>query len=221
MKVFDTHYRAGGCAHSFPFKSKQGTTYLFDAGPTILLGCSSPPYNPLQQVLNHLGAASSIKWRTYKSWGMVDETGSWSFDLGKDAFENGPLKKFGGPNAVREFSQLRDACKPLCASASSIPTMALRADRLKLLPLLGYLGELQKVIPYSDVLDGSFRDLINSHVSDPWLRDWLDALAFSLSGLPAAETGAAALAYTIFGNNSYLNILCRYVGPPLRIGLES
>ena len=54
------------------------------------------------------------------------------------------------------------------------------------------------MIPYSDVLDGSFKDLIQDHVTDPWLRDWLDALAFSLSGLPASQTGAAALAYTIF-----------------------
>ena len=77
VQVHEAHYRPGGCAHSFPIKSKQGTTYQFDAGPTILLGCSNPPYNPLQQVLNHLGAANEIDWLTYKSWGMVDESGGW------------------------------------------------------------------------------------------------------------------------------------------------
>ena len=198
VQVHEAHYRPGGCAHSFPIKSKQGTTYQFDAGPTILLGCSNPPYNPLQQVLNHLGAANEIDWITYKSWGMVDESGEWSFDLGAEAFENGPLKKLGGPKAIEEFRALRKACGPLCAGAASIPTMALRADKFKLLPLLGYLDALQKVIPYSDVLDGSFKSLMDEHVTDTWLRDWLDALAFSLSGLPASETGAAALAYTIF-----------------------
>ncbi len=35
-------------------------------------------------------------------------------------------------------------------------------------------------------------------VTDPWLRDWLDALAFSLSGLPASRTSAGALAYVLF-----------------------
>eukprot|EP00967_Tisochrysis_lutea_P073283 scaffold98082_cov37-Tisochrysis_lutea.AAC.2 len=35
-------------------------------------------------------------------------------------------------------------------------------------------------------------------VRDPWLRSWLDALAFSLSGLPAADTSAAAMAYVLF-----------------------
>jgi phytoene dehydrogenase-like protein len=35
-------------------------------------------------------------------------------------------------------------------------------------------------------------------VTDKWLRDWLDALAFSLSGLPAERTSAAAMAYVLF-----------------------
>ena len=37
-------------------------------------------------------------------------------------------------------------------------------------------------------------------IKDKWLllRDWLDALAFSLSGLPAERTSAAAMAYVLF-----------------------
>ena len=76
--------------------------------------------------------------------------------------------------------------------------MALRGDKLNLLPLLGYLDALKKVIPYGDVLNGNFKDLMEGNVKNQWLRNWIDALAFSLSGLPAAETGAAALAYTLF-----------------------
>jgi hypothetical protein len=34
-------------------------------------------------------------------------------------------------------------------------------------------------------------------VRDKWLRNWLDALAFSLSGLPAARTSAAAMAFVL------------------------
>jgi phytoene dehydrogenase-like protein len=107
VHVYESHYRVGGCAHSFPIKSKEGTTYLFDAGPTILLGCSSVPYNPLRQVLNHVGASSSIDWIRYDSWGMHDETGDWVFKLGENYFEEGPLLKFGGREAVEEFRNLR------------------------------------------------------------------------------------------------------------------
>ena len=67
--------------------------------------------------------------------------------------------------------------------------MALRDDSFKLLPLLSYTDALKKVIPYADVLNGNFKSLMDTHVTSPWLRSWLNALAFSLSGLPAAETG--------------------------------
>ena len=63
--VFEAHYRLGGCAHSFPHRSsKSGCNYLFDAGPTILLGCSSKPYNPLRQVLLKTLSAMLMKCLT-------------------------------------------------------------------------------------------------------------------------------------------------------------
>ena len=45
-EVFESHYRPGGCAHSFPMKSKNGVTYNFDAGPTILLVALDLPTIP-------------------------------------------------------------------------------------------------------------------------------------------------------------------------------
>lgn len=102
VQVFESHYRPGGCAHSFQISAKETKTiYNFDAGPTILLGCSKQPYNPLQQVINFIGARDKIEWINYNSWGMfAPETGKWNFELGVNKFESGPLKKFGGPNAV-------------------------------------------------------------------------------------------------------------------------
>lgn len=108
------------------------------------------------------------------------------------------LDRFGGPNAHKEFAALREACAPLCSGAAEIPTMALRDGRFELLPLLPHMKALKAVLPYARTLDGNFKELMDEHVRDPWLRSWLEALAFSLSGLPAAETGTAALAYSIF-----------------------
>lgn len=194
--VFEAHYRLGGCAHSFPHRSKSGYNYLFDAGPTILLGCSSKPYNPLRQVMDFVGAR--CEWIPWDEWGMVTEQGQWDFKLGENHFEQGALLKYGGTTAVEEFRQLRTACIPLTAGAASIPTKALRGDSFKILSLLPYFDALQKVIPYADVLDGSFEPFMQRYVRNPFLRAWLDALAFSISGLPAAQTGAAAMAYTIY-----------------------
>ena len=199
VQVFEAHSRPGGCAHSFQIKSKKSScTYNFDSGPTITLGCSAPPYNPLAQVLKAVGAGDYIDWIQYDRWGMVTENGSWPFVLGEQKFETGPLKQYGGPFAVEEFQALRVACAPLCAGAASIPTMALRSDTWKILPLLPHIDALKKVIPYADVLNGSFEPFLAQHVRDLWLKSWLDALAFSLSGLPAGKTGAATMAYTLY-----------------------
>lgn len=198
VQVFEAHYHAGGCAHSFPWRSKKsGLIYNFDSGPTITLGCSAPPFNPLAQVLKAVGGGEMIDWISYDRWGMVTESGNWPFILGEGKFDH-VLRQFAGPSAVEEFQSLRQACAPLCAGAAAIPTMALRSDKWKLLPLLPHLDALKKVIPYADVLNGSFEPFLAKHVHDPWLKSWLDALAFSLSGLPAGKTGAATMAYTLF-----------------------
>ena len=85
--VYEAHYRPGGCAHSFPIVSKEGTKYNFDAGPTILTGCSVKPFNPLRQVLNEVDASSKIEWIQYNSWGMRDEEGEWEFTLGQERWD--------------------------------------------------------------------------------------------------------------------------------------
>lgn len=38
VAIFESHYLAGGCAHAFDRKAKNGQTFTFDSGPTILLG---------------------------------------------------------------------------------------------------------------------------------------------------------------------------------------
>jgi len=199
VHIYEGHVHAGGCAHSFPVVSKVSKSkYVFDSGPTIVLGCSSPPFNPLAQVLSALGGSSLIDWVAYDSWGMVTEDGSWPFILGENNFAQGPLLKFGGLDAVNDFLRLRDACAPLCAGAAAIPTMALRGDSYRLLPLLKHLKALQDVLPYSETLNGNFKPFMEEYVHNSWLKSWLDALAFSLSGLDAANTGAATMAYTLF-----------------------
>eukprot|EP00607_Mallomonas_marina_P009985 CAMPEP_0182419822 /NCGR_PEP_ID=MMETSP1167-20130531/4182_1 /TAXON_ID=2988 /ORGANISM="Mallomonas Sp, Strain CCMP3275" /LENGTH=451 /DNA_ID=CAMNT_0024594931 /DNA_START=479 /DNA_END=1833 /DNA_ORIENTATION=- len=122
-------------------------------------------------------------------------------ELGADKFENGPLLRFGGPQAVSEFRSLRAACSPLAEASARISTLSLRGEAppslFPLLPLLLTPRALKGILPYTNELKSSFQSLMTEHVSNQWLRDWLDALAFSISGLPASETEAAALAFTL------------------------
>jgi phytoene dehydrogenase-like protein len=56
------------------------------------------------------------------------------------------------------------------------------------------------LIQQGSELTGTFDRYMNGPkfvVKDKWLRDWLDALAFSLSGLPASRTSAAAMAFVL------------------------
>ena len=47
-------------------------------------------------------------------------------------------------------------------------------------------------------LSGSFGPLVDRHLSDPFLRHWVDLLSFLISGMPMGDTNAAAMA-TLFG----------------------
>lgn len=100
--IYESHYLAGGCAHAFDHvvnTEKGKKTFVFDSGPTIVLGCSKKPYNPLRQVLNAVGLSDEVNWIPYESWGMIEYPKSrdelrWKVELGPDLFEEGPLVSF-------------------------------------------------------------------------------------------------------------------------------
>jgi phytoene dehydrogenase-like protein len=202
--IYESHYLAGGCAHAFDRKSKQsGQTFTFDSGPTILLGCSSPPFNPLAQVL--IAVNQNIEWIPYNAWGMIENPGQpdkelkWRLELGPNVFEDGPLQRFGGPTALQEFQALQNATKGLLAGVA-IPAMAMRAGKTALIPLLRYFSTLVEIIKQGELTTSTFAPFMDGplfEVKDEWLRNWLDALAFSLSGLPACRTSAAAMAFVL------------------------
>ena len=129
----------------------------------------------------------------------------WKLRVGPKYFEEGPLKSFSDDNyetALREFRELREITSPLVRGAATIPAMAMRPGRWSLLPLMRYLPSLFQIVKNGvEISTGTFAPFMNGplfKVTDPWLRNWLDALAFSLSGLPAEMTGAAAMAYVLF-----------------------
>ena len=207
--IYESHYLAGGCVHAFDRRVKVGDKsidFTFDSGQTIVLGCSTKPYNPLRQVLNAVGLENEVDWLPYQGWGMVEkplkeEETRWKVDLGPELFEQGPLTDFGGKDALEEFRRLKDATKGLVAGAISIPAMTMRAGSSALIPLLRYLPALVGLIQQEEEVTmgtfGQYMDGPKFVIRNQWLRDWLDALAFSLSGLPASRTSAAAMAYVV------------------------
>lgn len=253
--MYESHYLAGGCAHAFErvvlldedgdakdqgdteddqvgnnnTKKKKRVSFTFDSGPTIVLGCSKEPFNPLQQVLRAVGVDDQVQWIPYDGWGMIehpkgggssDDTNDvnntikkkekrWKLTVGPNHFENGPLTQFAAStsqddaqDAIQEFNELREITKPLVTGAATIPAMAMRPGSTALIPLLRYLPSLFSIISNGvEASTGPFAPYMNGPiftVKNAWLRDWLDALAFSLSGLPADRTSAGAMAYVLF-----------------------
>jgi phytoene dehydrogenase-like protein len=208
--IYESHYLPGGCAHAFQRRATNGVSFTFDSGPTIVLGCSKEPYNPLQQVLRAVGVDSLVQWIPYDGWGMIEHPNHptlekrWKLNVGPNYFEDGPLYTFATNNtaALDEFNALRDITRPLVVGAATIPALAMRPGPTSLIPLLRYLPSLFSILRNGvDVSTGPFAPFMNGpifKVKDKWLRNWLDALAFSLSGLPAERTSAAALAYVLY-----------------------
>jgi len=198
--VLESHSVCGGCAHAFTRKGHDGGEYVFDSGPSILTDMGSR--NPLQQVLDYIDASSSLEWINYEGWGMLTPEGPWKMKLGPDDFRDSILPRYNVPR--EEFDELVRACAPLAEIGYQIPGVVLRDDDWQLLPLLlKFPGAVLPAIQDAATLSEPF-----SHVLDrleeqgkmrkgSWLRAWLDALAFSLSGLDCSGTTTAAMAFTV------------------------
>lgn len=50
VKVFESHYLAGGCCHMFDHRDKNGGLWKFEVGPSIWEGLDRPTGNPLRMV---------------------------------------------------------------------------------------------------------------------------------------------------------------------------
>ena len=50
VKVFESHYLAGGCCHMFDHRDKDGGLWKFEVGPSIWEGLDRPTGNPLRMV---------------------------------------------------------------------------------------------------------------------------------------------------------------------------
>ncbi|CAJ1336358.1 unnamed protein product [Effrenium voratum] len=158
--------------------------------------------NPLRLVLDYVGASDYLEWIHYEGWGMLTPEGPWRLELGKPSFRDQVLPRYGVP--PEEFDEVVKASAPLAQVGQDIPGLVLRDDAWQLLPLLlkfpgGVLPALRDAPklsePFSVVLDQLEAE--GKLQQGSWLRSWLDALAFSLSGLDCTGTTAAAMAFTM------------------------
>lgn len=193
--VCEAHSIAGGCAHSF----KGAGGYTFDSGPSLWSGCAAPSLNPMRQVLDAVG--ESPDWVQYDGWCMYTEGGDFFARAGDEAAWKRTMAELGdGESTVAQWDKLVDFIEPLQRAVLAVPPLALRAD----------LGALQTALPYlpamadpriglrAYLLSGPWSAVLDAAgITDPFLLNWFDFLAFAFSGLPSDGTVAAAMIYML------------------------
>ena len=186
--ICESHTIPGGAAHGF-----ERGGFRFDSGPSLYSGLSSSPSsNPLRQVLDAIG--EDAEWLTYDTWGCCLPEGTFETQVGAEQFCD-VLAMLRGPQAIAEWRQLQRLMQPYGQAAIALPPAALRFD----------WGVFQTMAPYAlqmftqahliADLTGPFSRLMDRVVTDSFVRNWLDLLCFLLSGLPAAGTSAAEMAF--------------------------
>merc|ERR1719271_175725 len=214
--VLESHYEFGGCAHEYAvgldgttipsarleeLGAEAPPTFKFEAGPSLYSGLSpdaSP--NPLKHIYQMVG--EEPEWITYDKWGayLPEAPEGYELSIGAENFLE-ILRRYGGPTAVADWERLASTLRPLAKGVMGLPSTAVRGD-LGLLATLGlkYPGPLLAVLKDSSTIlapfdmespDSPFR------VDDPFLRNYLDLIAFLLQGLPASGTLTAVMAYMV------------------------
>lgn len=186
--VCEAHNLPGGAAHGF-----ERAGFRFDSGPSLYSGLSRRPSpNPLRQVLDAVG--EDLPWLTYDTWGCWLPEGRVDVAVGAEPF-CAVLADLRGPAAVAEWRALQRKMAPLGEAAIALPPLAVRWDWGAIATAGPFLPNLLGQVGRAAQLAGPFAPLLDGVVSDPFLRRWLDLLCFLLSGLPAAGTSAAEMAF--------------------------
>lgn len=211
----EAHDHPGGVAHSFERRSSStnsnGSTsrpFVFDSGPSLLSGMSSKGTNPLRQVLDAIGTSESINWVTYNGWMIydtaypIDDTRSkFRLTTGNDGIWEKAIQEKAGIESANEFIKFKQqmmCTNGLSESSTYIPPMALRGDFGAIVTMSSYLLKFLKIGTKGQLLTGAFTKSMDKYnLHDKFNRNWFDYLAFALSGLDAAHTQAAPVAYTM------------------------
>jgi phytoene dehydrogenase-like protein len=201
----EAHDTPGGVAHSFARYStaSKDTPFRFDSGPSLITGLSQPSTNPLRQVLDALGTADDIDWKTYDGWLIWDYADGKSIKLTTGdggEFEQAIEQKEGvaSRQAFEAFKQKILCDGGLAEVSAYIPPFALRNGNpfLSLIAISRYIWKIITIGTKGLLLTGPFSKSMDLYsLKDPWVRKFFDYLAFALSGVDASNTQGAPIAY--------------------------
>ena len=188
--ILEAHTKPGGAAHSF---EKNG--YKFESGPSLWSGIGTwPTTNPLGQVLKALN--QKVELIKYQDWNVQIPEGNYTIGVGDKRFLE-QINSISGKDAIKEWEHFIKKIKPIGAAANAIPLLALNQNKEAFFQILKRTKTLLPHLKSFKYLGGAFGNLVDEHLKDPFLRNWVELLCFLISGLSKDETNAAAMA-TLF-----------------------
>eukprot|EP00172_Hildenbrandia_rubra_P000800 Plantae.Rhodophyta-Hildenbrandia_rubra.ctg14524.p1 GENE.Plantae.Rhodophyta-Hildenbrandia_rubra.ctg14524~~Plantae.Rhodophyta-Hildenbrandia_rubra.ctg14524.p1 ORF type:complete len:561 (-),score=73.90 Plantae.Rhodophyta-Hildenbrandia_rubra.ctg14524:1646-3328(-) len=198
--VLESHSIPGGAAHSF----KRGP-YTFDSGPHLFSGLNprGPSQNPLAYALRAIEEDFPIY--DYRTWGCYFPEGAVAARLGDGGRIFGNLfESLGERAAEKEVKDLSRELMKLARLTTAVPPAALRAGdvwgsiRSGLRCLVK--GNGLKDLVTSDLrrvsqLNGPFRPLLEEFTEEGFARNFMELLAFLLSGTKSDGIPTAEMAF--------------------------
>ena len=198
--ICEAHSQPGGVAHSF---KRNG--YTFESGPSLWSGIGKwPTTNPLGQILKLLD--EEVELFQYKGWQVIVPEGNFNLDVGEEPFKQ-TIKTLRGEKSVKEWESFISGIKPLSQIINEIPLLSFSPESINFLDLINLTSKFLPNINQIPKINKGFGNLVNNHLEDPFLRNWVDLLSFLISGMSMHDTNTAAMA-TLFNEwfepNSYL-----------------
>ena len=198
--ICEAHYSPGGVAHSFKRKG-----YKFESGPSLWSGLGKwPTTNPLGQILKLVDA--EVELIKYKSWQVIVPEGNFNLQVGEEPFKK-KIHSLRGVKSVQEWDSFISAIKPLGQAISEIPLLSSSPETINFLEIIKIVSKFLPDIKLIQKLNQGFGSVVDDHLRDPFLRNWVDLLSFLISGMPMHDTNTAAMATLFnewFETESYL-----------------
>lgn len=202
--VLESHSEAGGAAHGFTVRDRDGLEFHFDTGPSFFSGLNPnvplKASNPLRCVLEAID--EKVDCIPYSTFGLIIPEGEFVHtpDFGRiGGVLDQALDSDDKKAALEEWESLIKTMGPLANAVAALPTLALRTDWAVMLTCAQFLPKLinpLKVKPWEnlELTKPYSATLERAGVKNNLLLNWLDLLCFCLSGLPADGTITAEMA---------------------------
>tara|TARA_Y100001968_G_C19448600_1_gene766917 strand:+ start:3213 stop:4748 length:1536 start_codon:yes stop_codon:yes gene_type:complete len=188
--ICEAHSSPGGVAHGF---RKNG--YCFESGPSLWSGIGDlPTTNPLGQILYLLDEKIEIK--KYKSWKVLVPEANFDLEVGHKDFRE-KIKFLRSEQSLEQWDSFLNAVKPISKIINSTPLLSSSPDNLNIFEFLNITRKFFPNIKSLKQITRGFGHIVDEHLEDPFLRNWVDLLSFLISGMEMHDTNTAAMA-TLF-----------------------